>query len=115
MRLQGEVALITGASRGIGRAIALRFAREGATVAVAARTENDLNKVADEVRAQGGSALALICDVGEDASVRRMVAAAEKQFGKIDLLVNNAGYFCSLHPIEEMPDAEWDLSLRANL
>ena len=115
MQLQGEVALITGGSRGIGRAIALRFVREGASVVIAARGESGLQAVEKEIRALGGETLAIVCDAGDDAAVRAMAAAAEARFGKIDVLVNNAGYFCSLHPIEQMPDEEWDLSLRANL
>ena len=114
-RLKDEVALITGGSRGIGRAIALRFAREGAKVVVAARGAASLQAVEKEIRALGCDALAIVCDVGDDNAVREMVRSAEQHFGKIDILVNNAGYFCSLHPIAEMPDAEWDRSLRDNL
>ncbi|MBI3933890.1 MAG: SDR family oxidoreductase [Acidobacteria bacterium] len=115
MRLKDDVALITGGSRGIGRAIALRFAREGANVVVAARNAASIESVEKEIRAFGREALGIICDVGDDAAVREMVRRAEAQFGRIDILVNNAGYFCSLHPIHEMTDAEWDRSLRDNL
>ena len=115
MRLKGEAALITGGSEGIGRAIALRFAREGASVIAAARNAAALEKVSDEVRALKAEALPLVCDVGDDSAVRRMVQQAEARFGKIDILVNNAGYFCSLHPIGEMPDSEWNLTIRSNL
>ena len=115
MRLKDDVALITGGSRGIGRAIALRFAREGANMVVAARTAAALEAVEKEIRAFGREAMGIVCDVGDDAAVREMVRRAEEHFGKIDILVNNAGYFCSLHPIAEMPDAEWDRSLRDNL
>ena len=99
MRLKGEVALITGGSRGIGRAIALRFAREGAAIVVAARHADSLESVAREIRALGREALGVVCDAGDDSAVRAMVRSAEARFGKIDILVNNAGYFCSLHPI----------------
>ena len=115
MRLKDDVALITGGSRGIGRAIALRFAREGANMVVAARTAAALEAVEKEIRAFGREAMGIVCDVGDDAAVREMVRRAEEHFGKIDILVNNAGYFCSLHPIAEMPDAEWERSLRDNL
>ena len=115
MRLKDDVALITGGSRGIGRAIALRFAREGANMVVAARTAAALEAVEKEIRAFGREAMGIVCDGGDDAAVREMVRSAEQHFGKIDILVNNAGYFCSLHPIAEMPDAEWDRSLRDNL
>src|SRR3990172_5269607 len=115
MRLPGAVALITGGGRGIGRAMALRFAHEGADVVLAGRTLSGLQAVEKEVRDLGREALVVVCDVGEDSSVRAMVQQAEARFGKIDLLVNNAGYFCSMAPLQEMPDAEWDLTLRANL
>ncbi|HWP83787.1 MAG TPA: SDR family NAD(P)-dependent oxidoreductase, partial [Terriglobia bacterium] len=115
MRLKNEVALITGASRGIGRAIALRFAREGAAVVLAARSAAGIEAVEAEVRALGAGSLGIVCDVGDDAAVRRMVARAEERFGRIDILVNNAGYFCALHPIAAMPDAEWERTLRDNL
>ena len=115
MRLKGEVALITGGSRGIGRAIALRFAREGADIVVAARSASSLSEVEKEIQNLGAKVLSIVCDVGDDTAVRAMVSRAEAHFGKIDLLVNNAGYFCSLHPIQEMPDEEWERTLRLNL
>ncbi|HEY7679852.1 MAG TPA: SDR family NAD(P)-dependent oxidoreductase [Terriglobia bacterium] len=115
MRLKDEVALITGASRGIGRAIALRFAREGARVAVAARGQTDLQAVEKEIRALGRDALALACDVSDAGAVGEAVRRIEAHFGRIDILVNNAGYFCSLHPIQEMPEEEWELTVRTNL
>lgn len=115
MRLKDEVALITGGSRGIGRAIALRFAREGAKIVVAARTRASLQTIENEIRALGREALTIRCDVAQDAEVREMVRSAEAQFGKIDILANNAGYFCSLHPAQEMPDTEWEKTLRMNL
>jgi NAD(P)-dependent dehydrogenase (short-subunit alcohol dehydrogenase family) len=115
MRLKDEVALITGGNKGIGRAIALRFAREGASVVIAARDAARIESVEKEIRALGREALGLVCDVGDDAEVRAMVRSAEQRCVKIDILVNNAGYFCSLHPIAEMPDEEWERSLRDNL
>lgn len=115
MRLKGEVALITGGGRGIGRAIALRFAREGADVVLAGRTLAALQAVEQEVQALGRKALAVPGDVGEDSVVRAMVQQAEARFGKLGVVVSNAGYFCSMAPLQEMPDAEWDLTLRRNL
>ena len=115
MRLKDEVALVTGGSRGIGRAIALRFAREGAHVVIVARHAESIESVAAEVRAFGREALGIACDVSDDQAVREMARRAEHRFSKIDILVNNAGYFCSLHPIQEMPDSEWDFTLRTNL
>jgi NAD(P)-dependent dehydrogenase (short-subunit alcohol dehydrogenase family) len=115
MRLKDEVALITGGSRGIGRAIALRFAREGASIVAAARTPQSLEQLEQELRPLGREVLCIACDVGEDAAVREMVRQAEARFGRIDVLVNNAGYFPSMHPVQEMPDQEWERTLRMNL
>jgi len=91
MQLQGKVALITGGGRGIGRAIALAFAREGADIAVTARTQTEIAAVAEEVAALGRRSLAVTCDVTEKASVDRMAMAVQEQFSRVDLLVNNAG------------------------
>ncbi|OFV95631.1 MAG: hypothetical protein A3F68_05945 [Acidobacteria bacterium RIFCSPLOWO2_12_FULL_54_10] len=115
MRLQGEVALITGAGRGIGRAIALRFAKEGADIILAGRTQKDLESVAKEVSALGRQALALGCDVTDDRSVRSTVQQGLDRFGKIDSLINNAGYYCDNAPLQDMSDTEWDITLRVNL
>jgi NAD(P)-dependent dehydrogenase (short-subunit alcohol dehydrogenase family) len=90
-RLQGKIALITGGGRGIGRAIALTFAREGADVAVTARTQAEIEAVAREIALLGRQSYALPCDVTDKESVTRMVAAVHERFGRIDLLVNNAG------------------------
>jgi len=91
MRLRGKVALITGGGRGIGRAIALAFARTGAEVVVTARTQAEIDRVAAEVAACGRQSHAVSCDVTEKESVTRMVAAVHERFGRVDLLVNNAG------------------------
>jgi len=91
-RVDGKVALVTGASRGVGRATALRLAREGAAVVVNyAQREKDARQVVDEVRAGGGEAFAAGADVGREAAVRSMVEQAVRRFGRIDILVNNAG------------------------
>jgi NAD(P)-dependent dehydrogenase (short-subunit alcohol dehydrogenase family) len=91
MKLQGKVALVTGGGRGIGRTIALTFAGEGADVAVTARTQAEITAVAAEVSALGRQAYAVPCDVTEKDSVERMAAAVHERFGRVDLLVNNAG------------------------
>jgi len=91
MRLEGKVALITGGGRGIGRAIALAFAREGADVALSARTQAEIDSVAGEVAELGRQAYAVPCDVTEPERVRQMAQAAQERFGHIDILVNNAG------------------------
>jgi 3-hydroxybutyrate dehydrogenase len=91
MRLQGKVALITGGGRGIGRAIALAFACEGADIAVAARTQTEIDRVAAEVVTCGRRSYAVSCDVTDQESVARMAAAVHERLGRVDLLVNNAG------------------------
>ena len=90
MMLQDKVALITGAGRGIGREIALTYARAGADVAMVARTESQLNAVAEEVRDIGRRALAISADVSDPVDVERMVAETLQEFGQLDILVNNA-------------------------
>jgi NAD(P)-dependent dehydrogenase (short-subunit alcohol dehydrogenase family) len=89
--LDGRVAIVTGASKGIGRALSLRLAREGAAVISAARSADLVEATAGEVRAAGGKAIAVACDVSREDDVAQMVATGAKAFGKIDLLVNNAG------------------------
>ena len=91
MRLQGKIALITGGGRGIGRAIALAFADAGADVAVTARTQSEIEAVATEIGGGGRQAYAVPCDVTDKEAVERMAAAVQDRFGRVDLLVNNAG------------------------
>ncbi|MFQ5415664.1 MAG: SDR family NAD(P)-dependent oxidoreductase [Myxococcota bacterium] len=101
---RGLRGLITGASSGIGRTLALRIAAEGASVALVARREDELEKLATEIRGVGGEALVLTCDVAERAQVEVCAARALEKFGGIDLLVNNAGYG------HHRTFLEWDLS-----
>lgn len=89
--LEGRVALITGASRGIGRAMSERFAQEGAAVVCAARSADQVKETAAGINTKGGRAVAIVCDAGVEDDVRRTVAIAVKEFGKLDTLVNNAG------------------------
>jgi len=113
--LEGKVGLITGGGRGIGRAIALAFSRAGAAVAVAARTDEELHSVADEIAASGGRALPVHCDVLRRDEVVAMASAVEKEFGGIDILVNNAGGGCPSVPFFELPEDVWDLHVARNL
>ena len=126
MRLDGQAAIVTGAGRGIGRAIALALAREGARMVVNARTPGEVAAVVAEIRALGGEALAVLADVTVATEVERLVAAAVARFGAVDILVNNAGgipgelYDAAGAPkfataIWEEPEASWDRIIEANL
>lgn len=114
MSLEGKVAIVTGASRGIGRAIALKLAREGASLVVTATTEESARNTAAEVEALGQKALALAVDVADPAAVEAMFAAAVETFGKVDILVNNAG-ITKDGLLLRMKDADWDAVLDVNL
>jgi len=114
VRLVDRVALITGGGRGIGRAIALAFAREGASVAVVARTAAEVEAVAAEVRSQGRKAVALPGDVTDSARVESVARAAAEALGPIQILVNNAGLAVSAKVLDT-DDALWERHLRVNL
>lgn len=110
---KGNVALITGASSGIGRACAFKFASEGVKVALVARTAGKLNEVVQAVEAQGGEARALVGDVTLDADVERVVRDTVAEFGGIDMLVNAAGVMYRA-TIEATPPDDWDRVMRIN-
>jgi len=121
MPLSGKVAIVTGASRGIGKAIALGLAREGASVVVAARSEVEraglpgtIHATAAEIQARGGTALALRCNLREEESIYVMVGRAKEAFGRIDVLVNNAG-IGSYRPFLETAVKQWDLVMDIDL
>ncbi len=120
-KLEGKVAIVTGASRGIGRALALRFASEGAAVVVAAKSEASTEKlpgsihtVAEEIEAAGGRALAFRLDVRDETSCDDMAAATVKAFGRIDVLVNNAGAIY-LQDVGDTPMKRFDLVMGVNV
>src|ERR1700758_4265623 len=114
MSLSGRVALITGASQGIGRTCALRLAKEGATVAAAARNQEKLNELVAEITAAGGKAVPFALDIADEEQVKSTVKAAIAQFGKIDILVNNAGITRD-QLVMRMKRADWDTVLNTNL
>jgi 3-oxoacyl-[acyl-carrier protein] reductase len=114
MSLTGRVALVTGASQGIGRTCALRLAQDGATVAVAARNQEKLNELVHEITTAGGTAAAFGLDVADEEQVKATAKAIIVQFGKIDILVNNAGITRD-QLVMRMKRADWDAVLQTNL
>jgi NAD(P)-dependent dehydrogenase (short-subunit alcohol dehydrogenase family) len=113
--LRDKVTLITGASQGLGRALALAFAREGARVVVNARSEESVRPVAGEVEDADAEVLAVAADVSKGADVERLVGESVERFGKIDVLVNNAGLLGPRVAIEDFPEDEWRRVIDANL
>ena len=114
MRVGGKTAIVTGARRGIGRAIALALAREGANVVVGDISREDCQKVVDEIKGLGRRGLALKCDVSSTDDVEDMVRRTVAEFGRVDILVNNAGII-SYKPFLELTDEDWDKTLNVNL
>jgi NAD(P)-dependent dehydrogenase (short-subunit alcohol dehydrogenase family) len=112
--LRDRVVLVTGASQGIGRAIAVEMARVGAHVAVCSRRADALETVAAAVRDEGRKALAVACDVGDGQQVETAVKRTVDTFGRIDVLVNNAGYRIRAR-LEDLPRHEWDAMIATNL
>ena len=113
-RLQGKVAFITGAGTGIGRACAALFAREGARVAVGGRRREPLDAVAREVTAAGGECVSVPCDVAQRAAVEQAVRATADRFGRLDVVINNAGALF-VGTADETSDADWNRLLAVNL
>jgi len=111
--LSGKSAIVTGAGRGIGRAIALALAAEGARVALLARTESEIRVLAEQIERDGGDALPLVCDVAEADRIASAVAACAARFERIDVLVNNAGVFLE-SMVEDMAPDDWERVMRVN-
>jgi NAD(P)-dependent dehydrogenase (short-subunit alcohol dehydrogenase family) len=116
-QLSGRVALVTGAGRGIGRATAVALAAAGAAVVCTARSVDELDAAAAEIRDAGGEAAALACDLSDRSQALGLVERAVSPFGPIDILVNNAGVGGSAdpRPLADFRDAFWDLTLAVNL
>ena len=115
MLLEKRVAIVTGGGRGIGRAIAQRFAAEGAPVFVTARSEKEVQQVVSEIQEAGGRAAALAADVSREADCEAIIRAAHTAFGAIHVLVNNAGIFGPVRRVEELAPREWDEVIAVNL
>ena len=113
-RLNGKVAIVTGAGQGIGEAIARRFAQEGAQVIVNARTEAKVINVVEGITADGGIAHGVPADIGDAAGVEWLIAGSRQRFQHIDILVHNAGIF-PYNPLEDMDDDSWAKVINVNL
>lgn len=113
--LTGQVAVVTGAARGIGAAIARRLASMGATVAITARDEARLNEVAREIESSNGKAEIAAFDLLDPAAITRFAETIQKRYGRCDILVNNAGVGFIGSPLHQMPPEDWDTVLNTNL
>ena len=114
-RLEGKVAIITGAVRGIGRATAERFSAEGASLVLADIDGDGIEKTAAEIAAGGGNVVGQRCDVSDAASCEAVVKRALDEFGKLNVLMNNAAYFIGKNTVEEVDIAEWRRAIDVNL
>ena len=114
MRLKDKVAIITGGGRGIGRAIAIGFAHQGAHIVVAARTESEIIEVADKVKALGRESLGIVCDISNEDQVKNLVDLTMRKFNQIDVLINNAG-IGSMRPVYATQLESFEKVLKVNL
>jgi NAD(P)-dependent dehydrogenase (short-subunit alcohol dehydrogenase family) len=114
-QLEGKVSIVTGAGRGIGRAIAQLFAAEGAAVVVASRTVGEGEETVRLIRDSGGEARFIPTDVGRDGEMRRLVDETVRDFGRLDILINNAGVSGPGKPLEATTEEEWDRVIDTNL
>ncbi len=113
--LKGKVALVTGAGSGIGRATALTLGREGAAVVVMSRTQDEVDKTAAEIETAGGKAWAVSADITDDEAMKTLVSETLEKFGRLDIVVANAGINGVWAPIETITPEEWDQTININL
>lgn len=114
-KLEGKVAVITGAGRGIGRAIALGYARAGASVCCSARSESEIQETVREIRGEGGTAVSFLADVRQQDAVHALFEFAESELNGIDIAVLNAGVNLDRGPVEGGDPAAWEETIRTNL
>ncbi len=114
MKLTGKTAVITGGNKGIGAACALAFSREGANVVIAARNMSDSNRIVEQIISEGGKAAAIAADVSDHEQVKNMISRTVEMFGKIDILINNAGIIADSF-INKMTLEQWDKVIATNL
>src|SRR5699024_9156295 len=114
MKLQDQVAVVTGAASGMGKAIAELFAKEGAKVVVADLNLDGARRVVEEIEGQDGTAQAVHVNVAEAEAVEKMIDTAVNQYGTLDILVNNAGISDSMEPVGDIDDEKWDLIFDIN-
>ncbi|MBA7496804.1 Glucose 1-dehydrogenase 2 [subsurface metagenome] len=115
MKLEDKVAVVTGGGKGIGRAISLAFAKEGADVVIAARTETALKETAEEINKMGGHALPFVADISREDQVNELVSSTVRNLGKIDILVNNAGIAGPTAPVVDLRIEDWNGVIAVNL
>ncbi len=113
--LDGKIALVTGASRGIGEAIARGFAEQGATVVLSSRKQEGLDAVAEKIRSDGGQAIPIACHAGKQEEIERLFARIRDEHGRLDILVNNAAANPYFGPAVDMPEWAFDKTLEVNL
>ena len=115
LNLDKKVAIVTGGAKGIGRAIAIRFAKAGAKLVIADIDMTGAQQVRDEIKKSGGQAFATLADISNEASVNSMVDFTIKNCGQIDILINNAGIAGKAAPLHELTEKDWDTVMNVNL
>ena len=115
MRMEGKVSIVTGGGRGIGKAIAKRFAEEGSIVVLAARSKEEIDETLKEITKKGGHGLSVLTDISKLDDIKKLATTVIENYSKIDVLINNAGVIKPIKPIHEVDIKEWEHNLRINL